>query len=302
MKCIGSVRSQLFMARELIAHFDKEQETRTLTDDEVVLHNHFKLMSLGLASLARTIARQRSRLIFLREGDANTKFFHLQACHRNRKNLIPPIQHEGSWLSADRDKSEAIFGYFNSILGTLFNYAHSIRLDDLLPQLDLADLDVCFSEQEVWETICDMPSDRAPGPDGFTWLFYKVAWPTIKQDVMNALNALWSLDGRSFSLLNDSFMVLLRKNNSPTELKDFRLIALIHSFGKLFAKCLARRLGPRLNEMVARNRSAFIKGRAIHDNFRTIQLACRWLNSKKYPSLLLKVDIAKAFDSAGWPT
>jgi hypothetical protein len=96
-------------------------------------------------------------------------------------------------------------------------------------------------------------------------------------------------------------MVLLRKNNVPTKLKDFRPIALMHSFSKLFAKCFARCLGPRLNEMVALNQSAFIKGRAIHDNFRTIQLVCRWLHSRKFPSLLLKVDIAKAFDSVGWP-
>jgi hypothetical protein len=49
---------------------------------------------------------------------------------------------------------------------------------------------VCFSEKEVWETIKDMPSNRVPGPDGFTGLFYKVAWPIIKRDIMNALNAL----------------------------------------------------------------------------------------------------------------
>ena len=54
MKCIGSVRSQLFMARELIAHFDKEQEARALTQDKSALHKQFKLMSLGLASLACT--------------------------------------------------------------------------------------------------------------------------------------------------------------------------------------------------------------------------------------------------------
>lgn len=28
--------------------------------------------------------------------------------------------------------------------------------------------------------------NKAPGPDGFTGLFYKVAWPIIKHDVVNA--------------------------------------------------------------------------------------------------------------------
>ena len=68
----------------------------------------------------------------------------------------------------------------------------------MLPQLDLSGIDACFSEQEVWDTIREMPADRAPGPDGFNGLFYKVAWPIIKQDIMNAINAMWSLDARSF--------------------------------------------------------------------------------------------------------
>lgn len=92
-----------------------------------------------------------------------------------------------------------------------------------------------------------MPSDRAPGPDGFNGLFYKFAWPIIKIDV------------RSFHLLIDALMILLRKNPAPSRLKDFRPIALMHSFSKLFAKCLARRLAQRLKDMVALNQSAFIR-------------------------------------------
>lgn len=94
-----------------------------------------------------------------------------------------------------------------------------------------------------------------------------MAWETIKHNVVNDFNALWSLDGRSFNLLNGALMVLIRKTDAPTRLKDYRPISLMHSFSKLFAECLARRLAPRLKEMVAVNQSAFIKDRSIHDNF-----------------------------------
>lgn len=118
-----------------------------------------------------------------------------------------------------------------------------------------------------------------------------MAWPIIKDDVISAFNALWSLDARSFYLLN----------SAPTRLKDYRPISLMHSFSKLFAKCLAKRLAPRLKEIVAPNQSAFIRDRSIHDNFRAVQLACRWLHCRKFPAVLLKIDIAKAFDSVAWP-
>jgi hypothetical protein len=43
-----------------------------------------------------SIVRQRSRLQFLKEGDANTRFFHRQACHQNQKNLIYMLQQDGT--------------------------------------------------------------------------------------------------------------------------------------------------------------------------------------------------------------
>jgi hypothetical protein len=102
-------------------------------------------------------------------------------------------------------------------------------------------MDACFTKQEVCDTIKEMSHDHALGPYGFNGLFDKVAWLIIKLDV---LNALWSLDARSFHLLNDVLMILLRNNSAPSHLKDYRPISLMHSFSKLFAKCLARRLAP----------------------------------------------------------
>jgi hypothetical protein len=149
--------------------------------------------------------------------------------------------------------------------------------------------------------VKDLPSDRSPGLDGFLGAFYKAAWSIIKQDLLNTFTTLWSFDAQSFHLLNDALMILLRKTDSPTRLKDYGPIRLMHSFSKLFAKCLARCLAPWLKEIVVPNQSAFIRGQSIHDNFRAVQLACCWIHCKKVMAILLKVDIAKAFDSVIWP-
>ena len=71
---IGSVRLQLALAREVVLRLDEAQESRVLSPREQALRKTLKLRVLGLASLARTIARQRSRLTFLSEGDANTRY------------------------------------------------------------------------------------------------------------------------------------------------------------------------------------------------------------------------------------
>ena len=121
------------MAREIIAQLDVAQESRDLTDDDLSLRGDLKCHSLGLASFTRTMVRHRSRIRFLEEGDANTNFFHLQACHRNRKNYVPSILHEGQWFSAKDAKEEVIYNYYKDILGTAFQRLHSLHLDDLLP-------------------------------------------------------------------------------------------------------------------------------------------------------------------------
>jgi hypothetical protein len=49
-----------------------------------------------------------------------------------------------------------------------------------------------FTKVEVAAVIRDLPPDKASGPDGFTGLFYKVAWPIIKNEIMAAINAFWA--------------------------------------------------------------------------------------------------------------
>jgi len=56
--------------------------------------------------------------------------------------------------------------------------------------------------------------------------------------------ALWDMDFRSFSHLNEATMVLIHKTQAPDGLKDYRPISLIHSVGNFFAKGLALRLAP----------------------------------------------------------
>jgi hypothetical protein len=69
------------MVRDVILRFDEAQESRALLDWEAALCKTLKLRVLGLASLARTIVKQRLQLLFLAEGDANTRLYHLQAYH-----------------------------------------------------------------------------------------------------------------------------------------------------------------------------------------------------------------------------
>jgi hypothetical protein len=74
-------------------------ESRALSHGERGLRKLLKRKLLGLASLERTIARQRSRITWLSEGDACTRFFHLHANHQRRKNFIAHFKVDGSHVA-----------------------------------------------------------------------------------------------------------------------------------------------------------------------------------------------------------
>jgi hypothetical protein len=69
-------------------------------------------------------------------------------------------------------KAEALFDFFDDVLGTLSQRHREINLDLLdLPPLNLSTLSERFTEQEVLSVIRSLPPDKAPGLDGFTARF-----------------------------------------------------------------------------------------------------------------------------------
>lgn len=117
---IGDIKLQLAAARVVIYELDLAQESRLLSPGEIELRRELKAKVLGLASLERSMACQRARLRHLCEGDACTKYFHLLACHRRRKNFLFAITHDGQTFTEEEAKMGIVFQYYNMLLGTPF--------------------------------------------------------------------------------------------------------------------------------------------------------------------------------------
>jgi hypothetical protein len=90
------------------------------------------------------------------------------------------------------------------------------------PNSDLLELDQFLFEEEIWNTVKSLPSDKAPGPDGFTGRFYKVAWLVIKVDFMAIVGRLMQGDVNRLHLLNSAYITLIPKT---TEAKKSWIIA-----------------------------------------------------------------------------
>jgi exonuclease III len=299
---IGTIKEQLLMAQEIIFRLDAAQDERPLGPEEFWLRKELKKKILGLSSLQRTIARQRSRLLWIREGDANTSFFHSHANRRKKKNHMFRLRRGTMEVNSQEEMEELASDFYVELLGTPQSRDADINLAVLdLPSLDLNGLEGDLSEEEMWSVIKQLPADKAPGPDGFSARFYQTCWNTIKGDFMAAINQLSSGDTRNFSLLNQAYITLLPKKEGAVDIAEFRPISLIHGFAKIVAKALACRLSPHMDSLIAVNQSAFIRGRSIQDNFMLVSQSAKTFHRRKVPALFLKLDIARAFDSVSWP-
>jgi hypothetical protein len=66
--------------------------------------------------------------------------------------------------------------------------------------------------------------------------------------------------------VNNTFIVLIPKTQSPTSFNHFRPISLCNVVCKTIAKLLVQRLRPLLPNLVASNQSTFIPGRWIAES------------------------------------
>jgi hypothetical protein len=85
---ISQCKLAMTICIEVIAQLELAQESRPLSQGERHLIKQLKLRLLGLVAIEKSRAMQKSRITWLRLGDANTKFFHIMANNRRKRNYM----------------------------------------------------------------------------------------------------------------------------------------------------------------------------------------------------------------------
>ena len=104
---------------------------------------------------------------------------------------------------------------------------------------DFSILILPISNEEVDRIVKLMPSDKAPGPDGFNGCFHKKCWPIIKQTFYDLCTKFYN-DNLNLERINSSFITLVPKINNPETVNDFRPISLLNCSIKLLITILAK--------------------------------------------------------------
>jgi hypothetical protein len=295
---VNAKQQQLFCELEVL---NSKEMQGGLSSTERDLRGSLLLELDKLAHFEETSWRQKSKVLWLKEGDNNTKFFHKIANSNRRRNLMEKLEVDGILYSEDsiiRDKAVKFYE-------KLYTETEDWRpfVDDLpFSRIDETDrnlLDSRFERDEILQVVKNLQGDKSPGPDGFTMAFFQKCWHVLEKDIMGFFDEFYA-EGTFAGSLNATFVTLIPKKQNALNIRDFRPISLIGSVYKILAKVLANRLRKVLDGLVSESQNAFVGGRQTLDS---VLIANECLDSRlksHIPGVMCKLDIEKAYDHVNW--
>nr|GEV79627.1 RNA-directed DNA polymerase, eukaryota [Tanacetum cinerariifolium] len=212
-------------------------------------------------------AAQKAKVNWAIEGDENSIFFHGVINKRRSQLAIRGVFVSGDWYTNPSKVKEAFYDHF----ATRFKQPSRSRLKLCMPFPNrlspdqVGDLDNDISLDEIRKAVWDRGESKSPGPDGFTFEFFRCYWHFIGSDFCSAVNCFF--DKGCFPRCgNSSFIALIPKVMDAKFVFDFRPISLIGSVYKVVTKILANRLATVITDLVSNTQSAFVDNRQILDD------------------------------------
>lgn len=107
-----------------------------------------------------------------------------------------------------------------------------------------------ITKEEVYRALMSKKSYKAPEPDGFQPIFFKMFWNDIGDDVWKFVKDTFS-QGRFDPCVTETLLVLIPKGNNQSTFQDFRPISLCNVSYKLITKVLVERLRLILSRIIS---------------------------------------------------
>ncbi|GLT96557.1 hypothetical protein SLE2022_141700 [Rubroshorea leprosula] len=132
--------------------------------------------------------RQRSRDIWIHEGDRNTRFFHRRATKCKDRNRVEKLMKDtGEWTSSFGEVKVVVTEYFAHLFTSIDPMNLALVTDCLKPCVQDGDNSFLlheFTEAEVTKALFQMHPSKSPGSDGLSPIFFQRFWVSMKDDIV----------------------------------------------------------------------------------------------------------------------
>ena len=127
-----------------------------------------------LLSLKEISLRQKSRMLCIKEGDNNTKFFHKMANYHRRYNHLSVLEVDGVIYEDEAEVAAQVVQFYKSLYQEFEewrNFVEGLEFDQI-GEVERGWLERSFEKDEILLVVKDMEGDKAPSPDGFSMAFF----------------------------------------------------------------------------------------------------------------------------------
>ena len=130
-------------------------------------------------------------MIWLKEGDKDSQFFHASVkCRRKRNRMLNIQREDGTWTSSEKEVGEEMACYYQQ----LFDSQGVEGVEEMLNGIPNtitdymnANLTRTVTEKEIQTALFSMNPNKASGPDGMTPLFFQKFWSIVRPEVVQAI-------------------------------------------------------------------------------------------------------------------
>nr|GEV38302.1 hypothetical protein [Tanacetum cinerariifolium] len=162
--------------------------------------------------LQERFLKQKAKVSWLGEGDANTTYFHKAVKCRVSCSRIDVITSYDGTMFHNEQVANVFVSHYEQFLGQpgdtssfsidlLFNK----RLND-----DASYMIRTVTRQEIKNAMFSMGNEKAPGPDGYTVAFFKEAWDIVEDDIVEPVHEFFT-NGKILKELNHTIIALIPK-------------------------------------------------------------------------------------------
>ena len=173
----------------MILYYDVIEEFRDLTlvesNGRNILIEHLRMIN----EQHSVYWKQRATIGNIKMGESNTKYFQAKATIKHRLNHIAMLKDEDDLEHYEHQaKVVILFRAFKKRLGTSTKTENPLLIHSLhFQQIDLTELEVPFSKEEIYAVIKNTPADKTHGPDGFNATFLKSCWDIVAPSFIDLL-------------------------------------------------------------------------------------------------------------------